>query len=99
MHSLADSLKAGPNMKRWGCMSNEDICDWEELPLNRAVLTSVQFGSWLGRRDDAILRRILGKVKTELEIRYDVENNPSDRCKISAAIEEVLKSELKGREI
>lgn len=74
--------------------NNEYLTYWERLPLNAAVLTSPQFGAWLGRRDDRITPHIIGRMKSKLEKEFDVENNPHARLIISKVAQETIE-ELK----
>ena len=39
-------------MKMYGSLSDEDLNEWERLPLVMRVLCSAQMGAWLLRRDE-----------------------------------------------
>lgn len=57
--------------------SEEDVKDWEQLPLVSSVLTSSQFGAWLyyrdKRRDKRVNSELLDKVLEKIkDCSYDI---------------------------
>ena len=57
--------------KMYGSYSDDDLNDWERLPLNAMVLTSSGFGAWLYRRDENKRKQentdVLNKIKADIE--------------------------------
>lgn len=57
--------------KMYGSYSDDDLNDWERLPLNAMVLTSSGFGAWLYRRDENKRKQenidVLDKIKADVE--------------------------------
>lgn len=63
-------------MKKYGSFSDEDLNEWERLPMPSIVLTSKIFGAWLIRRDSYRDVRILENIKAEI-IKMRSEHNCS----------------------
>ena len=61
--------------KMYGSYSDDDLNDWERLPLNAMVLTSSGFGAWLYRRDENKRKQentdVLNKIKAEIDFIAD----------------------------
>ena len=57
--------------KMYGSYSDDDLNDWERLPLNAMVLTSSAMGAWLKRRDENKRKQentdVLDKIKAEID--------------------------------
>ena len=55
----------------YGSYSDDDLNDWERLPLNAMVLTSSGMGAWLERRDERKRKQentyVLDKIKAEID--------------------------------
>ena len=81
--------------------SEEDIKDWEHLPLVLSVLTSSHFGAWLyyrdKRRDKIVNTELLDKLHVKLCDEYFTESNEEWNRAIDRAIEIVkdMKAEVR----
>lgn len=83
-------------MKKWGFMTKQDIEDWQSLPSVERVLTSGQFGCWLGMRDDNFVPRIVEKMQKKLEDRV-MTDNPDFKFFLKQIAEEVIREERRGK--
>ena len=73
--------------KKYGFMYEEDLNDWEQLPLNLNILTSPQMSCWLLRRDENKAKKEKSNIESlidkytkmwhELDDQIPFSNNPS----------------------